>query len=103
MFIILGSGCRENIIVNNLRTNDNNVKIILHHTLGCQMVFMNYQNLDRNMKYYLNFFNEAGSAFVPKHPYLCMKLTKLTCPTPPDKSLSFKANNYSLPMISFKM
>ena len=82
---------------------NDNVKIVLHHTLGCQMVCMNYQNLDRNMKYYLNFFNESGSAFVPKPPYLCMKVSKLTCPTPPDKSLSFKANNYSLPMISFKM
>ena len=82
---------------------NNNVKIVLHHTLGCQMVCMNYQNMDRNMKYYLKFFNEEGSAFVPKPAYLCKKNTKLTCPTPPDEKLSFKAKSYSLPMISFKM
>lgn len=82
---------------------NNNVKIVLHHTLGCQMVCMNYQNMDRNMKYYLNFFNEEGSAFVPKPPYLCMKRSKLSCPSPPDEKLSFKAKSYSLPMISFKM
>ena len=82
---------------------NNNVKIVLHHTLGCQMVCMNYQNMDRNMKYYLNFFNDEGSAFVPKPAYLCKKIAKLSCPTPPDEKLSFKAKSYSLPMISFKM
>ena len=82
---------------------NDNVKIVLHHTLGCQMVCMNYQNMDRNMKYYINFFNEEGCAFVPKPSYLCMKTTKLNCPTPPDEKLSFKAKSYSLPMISFKM
>ena len=67
------------------------------------MVCMNYQNMDRNMKYYLNFFNEEGSAFVPKPAYLCKTTSKISCPEPPDPKLSFKANNYSLPMISFKM
>lgn len=80
-----------------------NVPIVLHQTLGCQMVCMNYQNMDRNMKYYLNFFNEEGSAFVPKPAYLCKTTSKISCPEPPDPKLSFKANNYSLPMISFKM
>jgi hypothetical protein len=83
---------------------NNNLPIILHHSLGCQMVCMNYQNLDKNMKYYLNFFNEEGSAFVPKPEYL-RKATdsNISCPNPPDEKLSFKAKNYDLPMISFKM
>lgn len=80
-----------------------NVPIIVHQTLGCQMVCMNYQNLDKNMKYYLNFFNEGGCAFVKKPANLCLEVKNITCPTPPDKKVSFKANNYSLPMVSFKM
>lgn len=80
-----------------------NVPIVMHQALGCQMVCMNYQNMDRNMKYYLNFFNEGGSAFIPKPAYLCKTSTSISCPEPPNPKLSFKANNYSLPMISFKM
>jgi hypothetical protein len=82
---------------------NNNVPIVMHQAMGCQMVCMNYQNLDRNMKYYLKFFNDEGSAFVPKPAYLCKQKQNISCPTPPDKSLSFKAKSYSLPMISFKM
>ena len=37
-----------------------------HHELGCQMVLMNYSNMDNNMEYYINFFNKGGSAFVLK-------------------------------------
>ena len=82
---------------------NNNIPIVMHQAMGCQMVCMNYQNLDRNMKYYLKFFNDEGSAFVPKPAYLCKQKQNISCPTPPDKSLSFKAKSYSLPMISFKM
>ena len=69
-----------------------NVPIIVHHALGCQMVCMNYQNLDKNMKYYLDFFNDGGCAFIKKPSYLCVQKKSRTCPTPPDKKLSFKFN-----------
>ena len=44
-------------------TNSNAKK---HHELGCQMVLMNYQNIDNNMEYYIKFFNKVGSAFALK-------------------------------------
>ncbi len=80
-----------------------NVPIIVHQALGCQMVCMNYQNLDKNMKYYLNFFNEGGCAFIKKPSYLCLQKKSITCPTPPDKKLSFKGKKYNLPMVNFTM
>jgi hypothetical protein len=43
-----------------------NSKAKTHHENGCQMVLMNYQNLDSNMQYYINYFNSNGSAFVLK-------------------------------------
>ena len=74
-----------------------NLPIIVHQALGCQMVCMNYQNLDKNMKYYLDFFNDGGCAFIKKPSYLCMKETKITCPTSPPESQSFKGKQYSAP------
>ena len=42
------------------------------------------------MKYYLNFFNEGGCAFVKKPTNLCLEVKNITCPTPPDKKVSFE-------------
>jgi len=80
-----------------------NVPIITHQALGCQMVCMNYQNMDKNMKYYLDFFNDGGCAFIKKPSYLCMKESTITCPTPPPKEQSFKGKKYNLPMVNFTM
>ena len=63
---------------------DTNSPAILHQTLGCQMVCMNYQNIDKQMTFYLNFFNDNGTAFVLKPDYLRYKPAKITCPPPPD-------------------
>ena len=81
-----------------------NVPVALHQSYGCQMVCMNYQNLDKNMKYYLDFFNNAGCAFVKKPPYLCYVQKKITCATPPSKDLSFAPKKYEvLPGMSIHM
>ena len=80
-----------------------NVPIITHQALGCQMVCMNYQNLDKNMKYYLDYFNTGGCAFIKKPANLCMTETAITCPTPPPKEQSFKGKKYNLPMVNFTM
>ena len=44
------------------REINTNVPIIVHHAFGCQIVCMYYQNLDKNMKYYLDFFNDGRNA-----------------------------------------
>ena len=55
------------------------------------------------MKYYLDFFNDGGCAFIKKPSYLCLQKKSITCPTPPDKKLSFKGKKYNLPMVNFTM
>ena len=73
-----------------------NLPFALHKYYGCQMICLNYQNLDKNMKYYLEFFNSAGSAFVRKPDLLCFKPKKLTCPTPPSEATSFAPKKYEI-------
>ena len=62
---------------------DTNSPAMLHLQLGCQMICMNYQNLDSRMQFYLNYFNKNGTAFVLKPDSLRYVPTKLECPTPP--------------------
>ena len=71
-----------------------NPPAMLHQSLGCQMVCMNYQNMDKNMRYYLDFFNENGYAFVLKPPELRYIVVELECPLPPDPALSYAARSY---------
>ena len=46
-----------------LSNTDKNMPVLIHLKYGCQMPCMNFQNLDSNLQYYLNFFNKSGSAF----------------------------------------
>mgnify|MGYP000518702932 CR=1 FL=1 len=48
------------------------------------------------MKYYLDYFNTGGCAFIKKPANLCMTETAITCPTPPPKEQSFKGKKYNL-------
>ena len=66
----------------------------LHQSLGCQMICMNYQNMDKNMRYYLEFFNENGYAFVLKPADLRYIPVVLKCPPPQDPSVSYAAKSY---------
>ena len=43
-----------------------NIDSSIHMKLGCQMICMNFQNVDNNLIFYLEQFNEAGSAFILK-------------------------------------
>ena len=74
---------------------DTNPPAILHQTLGCQMICMNYQNLDKQMQYYLNFFNDKGTAFALKPDYLRYKPSKITCPPPQNPKLTFAPQKYT--------
>lgn len=43
-----------------------NMDSSIHMKLGCQMICMNFQNVDDHLIFYLEQFNEAGSAFILK-------------------------------------
>jgi len=80
-----------------------NPPAMLHQTLGCQMICMNYQNLDKQMQFYLNFFNDEGTAFVLKPDYLRYVPVKIPCPPAPDPKLTFAPQKYNLPWGGFHM
>jgi len=77
---------------------NNNVPAQLHMSYGCQMICMNYANLDSNMKYYRDVFNDARTAFVLKPQHLRYKIIKLPNPKPPNPKLSYAPKKISLPM-----
>jgi hypothetical protein len=64
----------------------------IHHAMGVQIVSMNFNVLDTNMKTYLNFFNSNGSAFVLKPKHLRFKKNEISRPKnqKPSKSLAPK-------------
>lgn len=69
-----------------------NPPVMLHQSLGCQMICVNYQNMDKNMKYYLSCFNDY--AFVLKPIDLRYSIKTLDCPDEPDVALSFAGKQY---------
>jgi len=77
---------------------DTNVPAQLHMSYGCQMVSMNYQNLDSNMKYYFDIFNGAGTAFVLKPAPLRYIPVVIDLPAPQDPRLTYAPKPVSLPM-----
>ena len=70
-----------------------NPPVMIHQSLGCQMICVNYQNMDKNMKYYLDFFKHY--AFVLKPIELRYIVEELDCPPPPDEALSFAGKQYT--------
>ena len=82
-----------------LTSLNNNVSPNLHFSYGCQMVCMNYQNMDSNMKFYFKKFNESGNAFILKPENLrALAPPKLTIPNKPPKELSYAPKKIDLPM-----
>ena len=78
---------------------NDNISANLHFSYGCQMVCMNYQNMDQKMKSYFDKFNNAGSAFIlkPKHLRL-ISPAMLKKPTPQNPQLSYAPKKVDLPM-----
>ncbi len=62
------------------------------------MIGMNYQNVDKNMAYYFDMFNEAGSAFILKPEYLRYAPTTIPPPPPADECVSYAPRTLQLPM-----
>ena len=75
-----------------------NVPASLHQTYGCQFVCMNYANKDTNMIYYLNLFNEAGTAFVLKPANLRYQVVTIPKPPAQNPKLSYAKKTIALPM-----
>lgn len=72
-----------------LSNTDNNMPVLIHFKYGCQMPCMNFQNLDSNLQYYLEFFNKAGSAFSLKPVPLRYVPKIITPPKPQNPKLSY--------------
>ena len=70
----------------------------LSFSYGCQMVCMNYSNLDKNMIYYLKQFNNAKSAFILKPKELRYIPVMIKKPPPQNPQLSFAPKKIDLPM-----
>ena len=73
-----------------------NSSAALHHKLGFQFVTMNFHIIDEHLKYYLTFFNNAGSAFVLKPEKLRYKRVTVSKPKEADKNLSFAPKEISV-------
>ena len=54
----------------------------IHHTYGIQFVTMNFHLVDEHLRYYLNLFNDRGTAFILKPKELRYQTVKID--TPPD-------------------
>lgn len=52
------------VCIPDLSAKNKNFSSALAMTYGCQMIAMCFQNFDDNLKFYTQFFNDAGSAFV---------------------------------------
>jgi hypothetical protein len=72
-----------------LSTKSYNMNSSLHMKYGCQFCCMNFQNLDANMSYYLDIFNNNGSSFILKPEELRYIPVTIPLPKKQSKELSF--------------
>jgi hypothetical protein len=73
----------------NLSSNNKNYSSALAMTYGCQMIGMSFQNFDDNMKFYTQYFDETGSAFVLRPERLRYIPKFIPIPKPQNPALSF--------------
>lgn len=73
-----------------------NPSAIVQQNMGCQMSGMSFQQLDENMKYYLNYFEEKGTSFVLKPKELRSDDKPIKCPAPQDPNLSLASKEHEL-------
>jgi hypothetical protein len=82
---------KKNMVISmpDLSNDSTNMQVLLHFKYGCQMPCMNFQNMDSNLEYYLEYFNKTGSAFVLKPKELRYIPVMMKEPTPQDPKLSY--------------
>jgi hypothetical protein len=87
--VILNNKKNMALSLQDLSTSSENMNSTLHMKYGCQLICMNFQNLDSNMLYYLDMFNNTGSAFILKPEELRYIPVTIDLPKKQDKELSF--------------
>jgi len=82
---------KKNMVISmpDLNPTDKNMPVLIHFKYGCQMPCMNFQNMDTNLQYYLEYFNKKGSAFALKPAELRYIPVEMKQPTPQDPKLSY--------------
>lgn len=80
-----------------LHASDTNMAPDIHQKMGCQMVCMNFQNVDSHLIYYLEEFNTNGSAFILKPEALRYIPIMAKTPTKQDPSLSYAPREVKKP------
>jgi len=78
-------------------SSNKNVPAGLHHRMGCQFVCMNYQNMDKHLDYYINYFNDKGAAFVLKPKNMRYIKTYVKIPEKAGPELSFEPRQIIMP------
>lgn len=80
-----------------LNVHDNNMDPGIHFKMGCQMVCMNFQNVDSHLIYYLEEFNSQGSAFILKPTSLRYVPLIANKPSKQDPKLSYAPKEVKKP------
>lgn len=81
-------------------TTPENMSAMVHMKFGCQMICMNFQNVDEHLVFYLEQFNKSKSAFKLKPAELRYIPVKSKVPTPQKKELSYAPRVVSKPYFS---
>lgn len=84
-------------------TDTNNMNASLHMKYGVQMPCMKFQNVDTNLVYYLDTFNDTGHSFILKPKELRYIQTVIPLPKAQDPELSFAEKTVSKPYFSHKI
>lgn len=83
-------------------TSDN-MDSSIHMKYGCQMICMNYQSVDEHLIFYLEQFNEEGSAFKLKPSQLRYIPVKATPPKKQNPVLSYAPKTIEKPYFKHKL
>jgi hypothetical protein len=72
-----------------LSKTDDNFQPVIHFKFGCQMICLNFQNVDSNLEYYIQHFNEEQTAFILKPVELRYQVKTAAPPSKQDQNLSY--------------
>lgn len=81
------------IVIPDLSVSNANYVSTVPQALGCQLMAMNFQNVDQNLLTYNEIFEKKQSAFVPKPNELIYIPDTVPEPQPLDENLSYKNKN----------
>jgi len=96
---------RKNITLTmpDLSPTNKNLNPAIHMSYGCQLIGMNIQNKDDNLKFYIDFFQNKGKAFVLKPENLRFIQKLMSAPTTQDPKLSYATREVKDDYYSFNM